>query len=331
MVKPHLTIPRLGLLLALIACSVASRASAQDLGADAPINLPTPVGVRIFANLAYVDHGGPRQKLDLYIPFPVSAQPVPLIVYLHGGGWQKGSKADGRAFAFRMVAQGYAVACVGYRLSSDAQFPAQLEDCKAAVRWLRDNAVRYRLDGGHVGAMGVSAGGYLAALLGAAGATHLFDSGDHLGQSSSVQAVCDFFGPIDLLRLYETADEMQTPQADEVAKLLGGDPRVLREQATAANPVTYLEGDAPPFLLVHGTNDTVVPPEQSRLLYDTLVKRRIPVHLHLIHEAGHTGPAFVAPEINAMVDDFFTDALRPGPQSNGEAVGVLTESTARKN
>ena len=318
-------------LLILIAASVPTKSPAQDVGADTPINLPTPAGVRIYSNLAYVDQGTPRQKLDLYLPFPISAKPVPLIVYLHGGGWQKGSKADGRAFAFRMVAQGFAVACIGYRLSSDALFPAQLEDCKAAVRWLRDNASRYRLDPSHFGAMGVSAGGYLAALLGATGTTHLFDSGEHLGQSSSVVAVCDFFGPIDLLRLFETSDELQTPQAREVAKLLGGDPRALKEQARAANPVTYLEGDVPPFLIFHGTNDTVVPPEQSRLLFDALTKRRIPAHLHLIHEAGHTGPAFVAPDINAMVNDFFTDALKPTPQSKGVPVGALTESTARKN
>lgn len=318
-------------LLTLLAGTAQTSSRAQDVGADTPINLPIPASVRIFPNLAYVEPGGPRQKLDLYIPFPVAAKPVPLIAYFHGGGWQKGSKADGRAFAFRMVAQGYAVACIGYRLSSDAQFPAQLEDCKVAVRWLRDNAVRYRLDPSHFGAVGVSAGGYLAALLGATGSTHLYDSGEHLGQSSNLQAVCEFFGPIDLLKLFEYADEAQTPQADEVAKLLGGDPRVMQEQARAANPITYLEGDAPPYLLVHGTNDTVVPPEQSRLLYDTLAKRRIPVHLHLIHEAGHTGPAFVAPEINAMVDGFFSDALKPTPQSQGLAKAIVTESTARKN
>lgn len=328
--KDHLLFLRLA--FGILGLGLAVPASvAQDVGADTPINLPTPATVRIYPNLAYVEPGAPRQKLDLYIPFPVSAKPVPVIVYLHGGGWQRGSKADGRAFAFRMVAQGYAVACVGYRLSSEARFPAQLEDCKVAVRWLRDNAARYRLDIDHFGAVGVSAGGYLAALLGATGSTHLFDSGAHQGQSSSLQAVCEFFGPIDLLELYEYSDDHQSPQADEIAKLLGGDPHVMQEQARMANPITYLEGDAPPYLLVHGTNDTVVPPDQSRLLYDILAKRRIPVHLHLIHEAGHTGPAFVAPEINAMVDGFFSDALKPTPQSQGLAKAIVTESTARKN
>lgn len=328
--KPSPALCRLAL-LALAAVLAPPPAHAQDIGADTPINLPTPPGVRIFPDLKYDDEGGPWQKLDLYLPFPVPAKPIPLIVFLHGGGWLKGSKADGRGFAFRMVARGYAVACPDFRSSSDAPFPAQLEDCKAAVRWLRDRAVRYRLDAAHFGAAGVSSGGHLAALLGATGSNHLFDSRGHMGASSSVQAACVFFGPTDLLRLYETSSALQTPQADEVAKLLGGNPRVQRQQAEQANPVTHLQGDAPPFLLVHGTEDTVVPPEQSRLFYDALAKRRIPVHLHLIHGAGHTGPAFVAPEIDAMVDEFFSRWLKPVPRPFETVTARITESTARKN
>jgi len=318
-------------LLAVITGLVSAACRAQEVGADTPINLPTPPGVRILPDLKYDDEGGPRQRLDLYLPFPVSAKPIPLIVFLHGGGWLKGSKADGRAFAFRMVARGYAVACPNFRLSGDAPFPAQLEDCKSAVRWLRNSAVRYRLDAAHFGAAGVSSGGHLAALLGATGSNHLFDSRAHMGESSSVQAACVFFGPTDLLRLYESSGALQTPQADEVAKLLGGNPRVQRQQAELANPATHLQADASPFLLVHGTEDTVVPPEQSRLLYDALAKRRIPVHLHLIHGAGHTGPAFVAPEIDAMVGEFFSRWLKPVPRPFEAVTASITESTARKN
>jgi acetyl esterase/lipase len=230
-----------------------------------------------------------------------------------------------------MVARGYAVACPDFRPSSVAPFPVQLEDCKAAVRWLRASAVRYRLDPAHFGAAGVSSGGHLAALLGVTGSNHLFDSRAHMGESSSVQAACVFFGPIDLTRLYETSKETRTPQAAEVAQLLGGDPRVQLEQARLANPVTHLEADASPFLLVHGTEDTVVPTAQSRLFYDALVKTRVPVHLHLIHGAGHTGPAFVAPEINAMVDEFFSHWLKPVPRPFETVKAVITESTAGKN
>ena len=330
MVKMIPTVRPFALLaLAMGLASAASRA--QDVAAGTELNLPKPANVRIYPDLPYVQSGHPRQKLDLYLPFPVPADPMPLIVYFHGGGWQKGSKADGRRFAFRMTAQGYAVACMDYRLSSDELFPAQVEDCKAAVRWLRANAARYRLDPEHVGAMGVSAGGYLAAILGVTRTTQLFEIGDHLDQSSGVQAVCDFFGPADLVSLYECSVSAGTPQADEVVKLLGGDPHIQVIQARKSSPATHLTGNTPPFLLIHGTNDTVVPPAQSRFLYDLLVKQEIPVHLHLIHEAGHTGPAFVAPDINAMVDDFFARTLKPGSRPADKVPAFITESTAAKN
>jgi len=250
-------------------------------------------------------------------------------VYLHGGGWHKGSKADGRRFAFRMNAQGYAVACVDYRLSSEAQYPAQINDCRTALRWLRTHAARYRLDSSRFGVVGVSAGGHLAALLGTAHRDHLLDSPGDLSQSVRVQAVCIFFGPIDLLRLFDYSQKQGTPQADEVTKYLGGDPRLNAEQTRLANPLTFLDNDAPPFLLFHGLNDTVVPPEQSRLLYDALARQKIPVHLHLIRDAGHTGPAFVSPEVNAMMDEFFNRALKLPPEPPPANPAVLTEGPAK--
>ena len=318
-------------MLALSAVPGQTPSRAQEAGADAVLNLATPANVRIFRDLAYVDQAGPRQKLDLYLPFPLPAKPLPLIVYLHGGGWRKGSKADGRPLAFRMVAQGYAVACISYRLSVEAQFPAQLEDCKTAVRWLRGHAERYRLDPEHVGVVGVSAGGHLAALLGVTHLVRLFDNNLNPNQSSSVQAVCDFFGPVDLVQLYEASQKLHTPQADEVVKLLGGDPRVLTEAARSANPLTYIEDNVPAFFIIHGTDDTVVPPEQSRLLYDALRKQGISAHLHLIHGAGHTGPAFIAPDVNAMVDDFFASILKGEPPKLGQVVNTVTESSAVRN
>ncbi len=304
---------------------------AQDVAADTPVNLPKPANVRIYPNLPYVSNAGPRQTLDLYLPAPVPGNPMPLIVYLHGGGWMKGSKADGRAFAFRMAAQGYAVACVDYRLSSDDLFPVQVEDCKAAVRWLRATAPRYRLDIDHVGIMGVSAGGYLAVMLGVTRTTQLFDIGENLNHSSSALAVCDFFGPVDLLRLHETSVTAGTPQADEVARLLGGDPHVQKVQAWKSDPRSHLDGNSSAFLVIHGTNDTAVPVEQSRALYDALVKQAVPVHLHLIHGAGHTGPAFVAPEINRLVDDFFSLHLKPGSRMEEKKLASITESDAAKD
>lgn len=318
-------------LLAFAAILTPGSIQGQDVAADTVIDLPKPANVRVYSDLSYVPHGHPRQKLDLYLPVPVPGDPMPLIVFIHGGGWKKGSKADGRRFAYRMVAQKYAVACIDYRLSSDEPFSAQVEDCKAAVRWLRANATRYRLDPEQVGAMGVSAGGYLAVMLGVTRTTQLFNVGEGLNESSTVSAVCDFFGPTDLTELYDYSLAAGTPQADEVVQLLGGDPHVQKLQARKANPLTYLDGNTPAFLIIHGTNDTVVPPAQSQLLYDALAKQNLPTHLHLIHEAGHTGPAFVAPDINSMVDDFFSRILKPNSRPGETKPVQITESTAAKN
>ena len=324
---------RLALVSSLLAAALvaAPAALAQDVAAGTPVNVPTPKNVRVVADLAYVDSGNPRQKLDLYLPLPIPAKPMPLIAYFHGGGWQKGSKADGRAFAFRMAAQGYAVACVGYRLTDEAPFPAQLEDGKVALRWLRDYAGRYRLDITRFGTYGVSAGGWLATMLGTTAHVHLLDTGEHLNQSSSVQAVCSFFAPVDLVQLYDYADEHHTPQAEEVKKLLGGNPHVMQSQARTANPLSHVAGGVPPFLIVHGTEDTVIPVDQSRLCYEALKKRQVPVHLHLIHGAGHTGREFIAPEITTMVDLFFANTLMPGGNVDLGVPTTITETPARKN
>ncbi len=316
---------------ALAAGLVLGSARAQDVAADTPIDLPKPANVRIYSDIAYAPNAHARQKLDLYLPSPVPGEPMPLIVYIHGGGWKKGSKADGRRFAFRMVAQKYAVACIDYRLSSDEPFPGPLEDCKTAIRWLRTNAARYRIDPYRIGAMGVSAGGYLAVMLGVTRDTQLFELGEGLNQPRSVLAVCDFFGPSDLRQLYEYSVTAQTPQADEIAQLLGGDPRVQQLQARKSNPLTYLSGNASAFLLIHGTNDTVVPPAQSQLLFDAFAKQNLPVHLHLIHDAGHTGPAFVETRINVVVDEFFARFLKANSRSPGLSPAYVTESTAAKN
>ncbi len=154
-----------------------------------------PDGVKAMRNLEYVPGGHERQKLDLYLPEKADG-PLPVIVWVHGGGWQKGSK-DNSPGIF-LAAKGFAVASVGYRLSQHALFPAQIEDCKAAIRWLRANAKKYNFDPDHVGAWGGSAGGHLVALLGTTGGMKELEGKDgNLDQSSKVQCVLDWYGPTD--------------------------------------------------------------------------------------------------------------------------------------
>jgi acetyl esterase/lipase len=314
-------------LLALAAAGLTAASRAQDVGADTLPTLPVPPHVVVRRYLAY--DTAPRQKLDLYLPQGHAVKPRPLIVYLHGGGWRKGSKADGQRVAFRFVGEGYAVACVDYRLSGDALYPAQIEDCKAAVRWLRSNADRLDLDPDHIGVIGVSAGGHLAALMGALNSAHLYETGASMDQGSHVQAICDFFGPIDLLRWYEAASRQGQPAAEEVAQLVGGDPRQQAIAVRSTNPTRFIDGATCSFLIIHGDNDTIVPLEQSRLLYAALVAKDINVHLHVVKNAGHTGPAFVTPEINAMVDEFFSQTLKTPPGRGPDlAPSAITESAA---
>ncbi|MDB6126954.1 MAG: nlhH 2 [Verrucomicrobia bacterium] len=308
---------------------IVSAARAQDVGAGTSIDDPTPPRISIRQDLPY--DAQPAQKLDLYLPLGKVVKPRPMIVYLHGGGWTKGSKADGKRFAFRFAQRGYVVACIDYRLTSDATFPAQLEDCKAALRWLRSNAERFAIDRDRVGVVGISAGGHLAALLGALNSSRIYETGSSMDQNSTVQAVCDFFGPVDLLRLYDDAQKSGAAQASEVSQLVGGDPHQFPRPTRAANPIAGLDASSPPFLIIHGDRDTVVPLEHSRLLYDALVAKGIKAHLHVIHGAGHTGPAFVAPEINAMVDDFFAKTLKPTETSGELKTAVVTESDAITN
>jgi acetyl esterase/lipase len=147
-------------------------------------------GVKAHRDLVYVEGGHERHKLDLYLPEKAEG-PLPLLIWVHGGGWQNGSKDGCPPLRAGYIERGYAVASINYRLSGHAVFPAQIEDCKAAIRWLRAHAKEYNLDAKRFGVWGSSAGGHLVALIGTSGDVKEFDVGDHLDQSSRVQAVCD--------------------------------------------------------------------------------------------------------------------------------------------
>src|SRR6187200_77765 len=186
-------------------------------------SLPVPPSVKVLRDLEYGRVGERPLVLDLYLP-EKGERPLPLIVWVHGGGWAAGSKEQ--VGAIRQLQRGYAVASVGYRLSGEAIFPAQIEDCKAAVRWLRAHHAEYGLDSDHVGAWGSSAGGHLVALLGSSGQFSDFDQGGHLDQSSRVQAVCDFYGPTDLLQMDSHAPagavlKHNAPQSPEARLIVG--------------------------------------------------------------------------------------------------------------
>ncbi|MFM7182993.1 MAG: prolyl oligopeptidase family serine peptidase [Verrucomicrobiales bacterium] len=273
---------------------------------------PVAQGVKAHRDLAYVVNGHERQKLDLFVPEKADG-PLPLIIWIHGGGWQNGSKEGCPPLRNGYTERGYAVASINYRLSGHAVFPAQIEDCKAAIRWLRAHAEEYRLDPKRFGVWGSSAGGHLVALAGTSGDVKAFDVGAHLEQSSRVQAVCDYFGPTDFTVFvttpgYESHATANSPEA----KLIGGAVMENKDRAARANPITYVSKDDPAFLIVHGDKDPLVPINQSQLLYDALKQAGVNVHFHTIKGAGH-GQGFGGPEIEPMVADFFDRVLKTKP------------------
>lgn len=267
-----------------------------------------PEGTTVHRDLAYVSGGHERQRLDLYLPN--NGTNLPLIINIHGGAFKAGSKENGVPLNY--LAQGYAVASINYRLSQHAIFPAQIEDCKAAVRWLRARAREYRLDPNRFAAWGSSAGGHLAALLGTTGERREFDVGTNLDQSSRVQAVVDYFGPTDFLQM----DAHRPPQgmvhniADSPESLLIGGPIQENKDKTArANPITYVTKEAPPFLLVHGDSDALVPHHQSELLNAALMKAGVSVTFYTVKGAGHGG--FKDPKVPELTREFLAQHLKP--------------------
>lgn len=299
----------------LLTALLAGTVLAQQRPANRPTRPPEgvapalPPGTKAVPDIAYVPNGHERQKLDLYVPAGVT-NPLPVIIWIHGGAWKGGSKE--RCPALRFVSRGYAVASLNYRLSQHAIFPAQMEDCKAAVRWLRAHAQEHNLDPQRFAAWGSSAGGHVVALLGTSGGVKEFDTGENLGVSSRVQAVVDFFGPADFTQMSKFSlpnapfdhDAVDSPES----QLLGGAVQQNKDRAAKASPLTYVSKDDPPFLIMHGNRDNLVPYQQSELLRDALRKAGVEVTLRIVEGAGH---GFAGPEIDRQVAEFFERHLKP--------------------
>jgi acetyl esterase/lipase len=265
-----------------------------------------PADTKVLRDLAYVENGHERQKLDLYVPGKGSG-PFPVIVWIHGGGFRQGGKEAHRIFPLvtSFVADGIAVASINHRYSTQAIFPAQIHDAKAAVKWLRANSGTYRLDPNRVVAWGASSGAHLAALLGtSAGVRELGDQDD---RTSRVQAVIDFFGTSDLSQLdaHRLPDGMihNLPTAPG-PQWIGG---LLTENVGSvkqANPITHVSRDDPAFLIVHGDQDRTVPHHQSEILAAALKNANVPHVFRTVAGAGHGDEVFRAAPLREWVTGF---------------------------
>ena len=242
-------------------------------------------------DIPYADDGNPRQRLDLYRPKRPEREMLPVIVFVHGGGWMQGNKSDGARRLIPFVRTGkYAGVSIGHRLSGEAIWPAQIHDCKAAIRWVRANAAKYGLDPEGIGVWGTSAGGHLVLMLGTSGDVAKLEGnvGPHTDVSSKVSAVANFFGPSDLLAMINQPSNIDRtgPDAPE-ALLIGGRLSDNPEKAEEASPITYVTRNDPPVLTVHGNRDRIVPYDQGVRMHRALKEVGVKSYFVTVEGGGH--------------------------------------------
>jgi acetyl esterase/lipase len=238
--------------------------------------------IPIQTDIVYAKVGDRELKIDLCGP-PDGKGPFPVVVLFHGGGWRMGNKRDVRAWLPFLAEHGYVAASVGYRLAPDHTFPAQIEDAKTAVRFLRANAEKYGIDKDRFAAMGWSAGGHLSCLLGLTDENAGFEGKEYPKESSKVKAVVDYFGPTDLAGFAKDATAQRGMLGPFIGAKFDENP-VAHEKAS---PIKYVSKAAPPFLIFHGTKDLTVPIEQSRQLAAKLKEVGVSVKLVEVPGEGH--------------------------------------------
>lgn len=276
-------------------------------------------------NIPYASDDNPKHQLDVYIPQKRRAEKLPVVVYIHGGAWQAGSKSGVAARLIPLIRKGeYAGVSIAYRFTNEAQWPAQIHDCKTAIRWIRANADKYGFDANNIGVWGSSAGAHLALMLGATGNTSELDGqlGAYTNTSSKVQAVVNFYGPTDLYAILGQPGTYDHTSANApVAKLIGGVLAENKDKAAAASPVTYINAQDAPVLTVHGDKDQIVPYNQALRLNEALHKAQVPSYFVTIKNADHGNFGTVADD---RVKAFFDKYLR------GKDTTISTETIVWK-
>jgi len=266
-------------------------------GVPGDIKATPPSGTKALRNLEYTNRDGKRSTLlDLYLPEKPPDKPLPVVMWVHGGGWKAGSKEN--CPLTWLAGEGYAVASIDYRLVPEAKWPMPLDDARAAVSWLRANAKKYNLDPERIVAAGGSSGGNLVSILGVADAP----------KDTRVQGVIDFYGASDLFTMPPNVPGPDKTDADlaksNAARLIGGIVRDDPEKAKQVSPVYHIDKNDPPFLIIHGDKDTQVPLEQSEKLHAKLKEAGVPVTLKVLKGAGHGGKEFDTPEVRELIRAF---------------------------
>lgn len=258
-------------------------------------------------DVVFASPDGHDLKLDVFLPKEV--ENPPLVVFVHGGGWMKGSYKNCRTPWLKD--EGFALASISYRLSDVARFPAQVHDCKAAIRWLRAHADVYGYDATRIGVAGTSAGGHLALMLGTTAGVEELDGtvGSHLDQSSTVQAVVNYFGPSDFVFRSKNQPSKTDKPGGGVYELLGGPVKQLTELAELASPITHVTADDPPLLTLHGDNDKTVFVDQAERVDAAYRAAGLDVRTVVLNGSGHGGNEFFSAENREAVVAFLRRQL----------------------
>ncbi len=278
----------------------AGKKKAQELAA-----LKEKIDMQL--DVEYAKAGDISLKLDVYKSKSSSELARPCIVWIHGGGWQNGDKSSGVARLGKWIAEGeYVGASIGYRLTDKGCWPAQIHDCKAAIRYLRVNSKELGINPDRIGVWGGSAGGHLVSMLGTSGdVAELEGSLGVTGVSSRVTCVVDYCGPSDFLRLSPDSPKLNKP-GESVYKLFGGPIGVKMDIAKQASPANYVTKDDPPFLIVHGTLDPLVPIDQASSFHQRQLDAGMNSTYIKMEGAGH---GLNGDEIDGRVKTFFDREL----------------------
>jgi acetyl esterase/lipase len=266
--------------------------------------------IKTLRDIEYARVGDTSLKLDLYVP--ASAKSPPLVVWVHGGAWRGGSKNNPSVLA--LTERGYALASVDYRLSTAAQFPAQIHDIKAAIRYLRATAKEHGIDADRIAITGGSAGGHLAALVGVTNGVKELEGtvGKHLDQSSDVQAIVVFYGASNLTTILAQSTPYGVKMRTEALELLlGGQPDSRPDLARLASPVFQVDPRDPPLLWFHGDQDPQMPINQAHEMMGTYKKHGLSATFEPVYGGAHGGKLFFTPDQMTQVADFLNGALRP--------------------
>jgi acetyl esterase/lipase len=279
---------------------------AFDMDPSGASRMPLPANVRLVSDQDYAGTHDPRQALDVYVPKTPSLRgPLPVIAYVHGGGWSTGSKLMGRGQLSGLVNSGrYAGVSIGYRLSWQDPWPAQIHDIKAAIRWIRAHAAEYGFDPKRICAIGPSAGGHLVAKLGLTNGIVAAEGrvGPNLRQSSRVECVVDMFGPVEFESIL--AAKAASGGGAEMA-LFGKNPPNKAQLIRDASAINDVDRSDPPFLIVHGSADPTVDYQQSVKLNAALKKAGVPVWFQTVEGGGHGDFGAALPEVFARTQTFF--------------------------